>query len=95
MNIGRTIKELRKEKGLSQQELAEAAGLTQTSLSQIESGAKRPNPGTMKKICEYFGITETLIYILATDIEDIPEKNRLVYQQLFPSIKTAFADIFK
>lgn len=95
MNIGNAIKELRKEKGLSQREFAEASGLTQTSLSQIESGSKKPNPGTMKKICAFLGISETFLFIIATDIADIPEKNREIYKELFPSIKKAFADIFK
>lgn len=95
MNIGNAIKEIRKEKGMSQREFASASGLTQTSLSQIESGLKRPNPGSLKKICDTLGISETVLYLLATEIDDIPEKNRAVYGQLFPNLKKAFVDIFR
>ena len=52
MNIGRAIKEIRKRKGLSQLDLSEATDISQTSLSQIESGNKRPNPSSLKKICK-------------------------------------------
>lgn len=95
MNIGNAIKELRKEKGLSQRDLAEKAGLTQTSLSQIESGVKRPNPSTIKKITDFFGISETVIYILATEITDIPSHNQETYGKLFHTVKKTFLDIFK
>lgn len=37
MNIGKTIKELRKERGLSQGELADRVKLSQTPLSRISS----------------------------------------------------------
>ena len=52
MDIGNVIKELRKEKGLNQTDFAELIGITQTALSQIETGFARPNPGTLKGICE-------------------------------------------
>jgi transcriptional regulator with XRE-family HTH domain len=51
MNIGQAIKEVRKNKNLSQGELAALIPLSQTSLSQIESGIKTPSTGTVKKIC--------------------------------------------
>ena len=53
MNIGKVIKELRKERGFSQIELANICNLTQTSLSQIETGAKRPTSKNLKKICKH------------------------------------------
>lgn len=36
--IGRRIADLRKEKGLTQKELAEAAGLDRTNITKIEAG---------------------------------------------------------
>jgi XRE family transcriptional regulator, regulator of sulfur utilization len=38
--VGRRIKRLREARGLSQHELARAAGITQSMLSQVESGVK-------------------------------------------------------
>lgn len=93
MNIGKAIKELRLKKKLNQSELAERCDLTQTSLSQIESGAKRPNPSTLKKLCDFFEIPEAVVYLLATDENDIPEHKRTLYEKLFPSLKDALIDI--
>lgn len=95
MNIGNAIKELRKEKGLNQRELAAASGLTQTSLSQIESGAKRPNPGTLKKLCDFFGVSETVIYLLATDVSDIPDEKKEMFGTIFPNIKKTLIEMFR
>ena len=95
MNIGKAIKELRLNKGLNQSEMAAGCNLTQTSLSQIENGIKRPNPGTMKKICEFFNVPEVVIYLLATEDTDIPEAKRSMYQNLFPNIKNILVNLFQ
>lgn len=93
MNIGKAIKELRLEKKLNQSALAEKVELTQTALSQIESGSKRPNPTTMKKICDFFEIPEAALYLIATEDTDIPEHKRKLYETMFPSIKKAMIDM--
>jgi transcriptional regulator with XRE-family HTH domain len=45
MSLGQAIRTIRQEAGLSQKELAEAAGIDQSYLSMIESDQRR-NPGT-------------------------------------------------
>lgn len=94
MNIGKAIKKLRKQQLLNQSELAERVGMTQTSLSQIESGAKKPNSGTLKKICDYFDVPELVLYLLATESEDIPERNREMFDRIFPSVSGLLLDVF-
>jgi transcriptional regulator with XRE-family HTH domain len=93
MNIGKAIKELRISKNLNQSQFAAQCDLTQTSLSQIESGSKRPNPTTMKKICDFFQISEPVIYLLATEESDIPEQKKTLFGKLFPNIKNAMIDM--
>ena len=51
------LKELREEKGLSQAQLAKEMGLSQNTISQYETGVLEPNIKTIKKLCEYFGVT--------------------------------------
>lgn len=46
VGIGRLLREIRETRGLTQGELASRAGITQSAVSQIESGA-RPNPNIM------------------------------------------------
>jgi len=45
MTLGQAIRAIRREAGLSQKEVAEAAGIDQSYMSMIESG-QRHNPGT-------------------------------------------------
>ncbi|MFL5786793.1 MAG: helix-turn-helix domain-containing protein [Flavisolibacter sp.] len=92
MNLGRAIKELRKEQGLSQEELALASSITQAALSQIENG-KRPGSGTLNKISKALKVPVSLIYALGMDKEDVPKGKRVVYDQLFPIVQNLIIQI--
>ncbi|RZK23815.1 MAG: XRE family transcriptional regulator [Flavobacterium sp.] len=86
MNLGAAIKELRKERGLSQVELAQMAKTTQASLSQIEAG-RRPKTETLKNISICLNVPEALLYIMGLEKKDIPKKNIDRYETLFPILK--------
>lgn len=92
MNIGNAIKEIRKEKGLSQQQLADAAHITQAALSGIENG-KIPNPGTLKRLSKVLEVPESLIYAMSMEKTDVPEQKRVLYDSLFPVIKDLIMQI--
>ncbi len=67
MNLGKTIKELRKQKGMKQMDLAKSIQISQTSLSLIETSVKQPSHETLKKICEFFQIPQPFIYFLSLE----------------------------
>lgn len=50
------IKEKRKEKGISQNQLAKQLGISQPYMNQIESGARNPTLPLLIKICETLDI---------------------------------------
>ena len=52
MTIGEKIKELRKERNLTQEDLAKKSGLTCAAIINIEKGYNAPNPKSIYKICE-------------------------------------------
>lgn len=52
------IKEIRKEKNLTQQELGDLIGLSRNFIAQIEMGTKIPSDRTIKDICRIFHINE-------------------------------------
>jgi transcriptional regulator with XRE-family HTH domain len=87
MNIGSAIKKIRTEKNISQGDLAETCGISQTSMSQIERGIKRPNPSNMKKICTALEVPETIIYLYGLEESDIPAKKKKTFKYLYPSIE--------
>lgn len=92
MTIGSAIKELRKKQGLSQEELAKAAGITQTALSQIENGA-RPGEQTFSNISKALKVPEAMIHLLTLDEEDIPKQKRVLYHKLFPVVKSLIMEM--
>ncbi|HWK04731.1 MAG TPA: helix-turn-helix transcriptional regulator [Puia sp.] len=92
MNIGKAIRQLRKEKGLNQIELATKANLTQTALSQIENG-KRPGILTLQNIAAALEVSEPLIYLLSTEISDVPESRKDIYEKLFPVVESLIIQI--
>ena len=56
--LSKKLKELRKEKGWSQQKLAEKTSLSFNAITKIEQGlAKHPTLKTLIKIADVFGIS--------------------------------------
>ena len=54
--VSAKIRELRVEKGLSQEELADLTGLAQSHISRLERGVHSPSHKTLKKLAETFGV---------------------------------------
>lgn len=50
MVIGRTIRKLRQDRGLSQDVLSGLAGIARTHLTMIEQGTKKPNFETLWRL---------------------------------------------
>lgn len=57
MNLSDRIQNLRKLKGLSQEELAEALGVSRQAVSKWESGQSSPDLDKIVQISEYFGVS--------------------------------------
>jgi len=68
--LGKTIKRLRTETGLSQRELAEAAGLTPSFLSLIESGEREPSLATIRSLAKAL---KTPAEIVIWDAVEVPK----------------------
>lgn len=57
MTIGERIKALRKEKGITQKELADRLGVSASMVGQYETGVRKPKYETIQKIANSLGIT--------------------------------------
>ena len=55
--FGIRLKELRKDKGLTQKELAEILQTTDDSIYSWEKGRSQPSIEAIQKICVYFSVT--------------------------------------
>ena len=69
MEIGKNILNLRKKKGLSQEELGEKIGVTRQTISNWELGITNPNPDQLKEISKEFNIS--IDELLDNDIRDV------------------------
>ena len=61
-NIGKNIREVRLEKGFSQEELARNCGFSNTTLSAYENRRKIPNLTTIAKIAKELDVTIERLY---------------------------------
>lgn len=50
--LGKTVKERRELRGLTQADLAKKAGISRVRIGQIERGEAEPSVGTLNKIAE-------------------------------------------
>ena len=57
IKIGKFISEKRKEKGITQSELAEKLNITDRAISKWENGICMPDVGTIPELCELLNIT--------------------------------------
>ena len=63
------IRELRKERGLSQEELADAVGTTRQTITSIEVGKYTASLPLAYKIARFFGLTIEEVFDFS-DLED-------------------------
>jgi transcriptional regulator with XRE-family HTH domain len=64
--VGLNLQRLRRQKGLSQEELADLANIHQTYLSGVERGKRNPTVTVLQRIAEALG----------ADIEDLLSRRR-------------------
>lgn len=74
MLIGKRIRDLRIEKGLSQQELGDIIGVTKVSICGYENGTRTPSLETFALLADTFGTTTD--YLLGREVPIICEDNK-------------------
>lgn len=74
------LKKLRLNENMTQQELAAATGLTQSTLSRLENGRRRPHPKTLRRLAEVLGVEpeeldpELTVAYQPRPVEQMPDK---------------------
>jgi transcriptional regulator with XRE-family HTH domain len=67
--LGRAIRQFRDERGLRQQELADAADVNVTAISHIERGRGNPAWGTVKRIATALDVPLSAVAMRAEELE--------------------------
>src|SRR5947209_6888348 len=79
-SLGRRVRKLRKQKGLTQKELATKAGLAERTIQWLEAGKTEPQPANLRSLAEALGVE--VAELQAADQDDIasdtPQVNGLL-----------------
>ena len=51
------LRELRKEKGVMQKEVAKAIGVTANAITNYETGTRQPTDDILIKLCKYYNVS--------------------------------------
>ncbi len=93
--IGDNLKKLRKEKGVTQEQLAEILGVSCQSVSRWELGACYPDLELLPIISNYFGVS---IDVLLSNDDNSVEKDRQLFLQMraqIPFASDEYIDLVK
>jgi transcriptional regulator with XRE-family HTH domain len=66
--IGNNLKRARLRRAMSQRNLAEASGVSQKSITDIENGKREPYPSTVRKLATALGVDPA---VLVGELEDL------------------------
>jgi transcriptional regulator with XRE-family HTH domain len=94
MDLGTTIKNLRKQGGQTQTEFATICGITQTYLSQIENNQKEPNLSVLAEISKQLNIPVPILFFLSLNEEDVPANKRQTFMIMAQPIKSFINELF-
>jgi len=94
MDLGQTIKDLRQEKMLTQEQLATQCGITQTYLSQIERNQKEPTLSALKDIAASLEVPVPILFFLSIDEKDIPPEKRDAFNSVGATFKSVIHEFF-
>lgn len=96
MDVGKRIKQIREEKNLTQQKLADALNLKQNTIATYEMGRSIPSDRTIKDICEKFGYVEKWLRTGEGPKKALPDDEEADYvNELLRKEETPLYDIIK
>lgn len=84
--IGQRIRDLRKQKRMSQTELAKSAGVSQTTVTAWETGKAEPSSSAVAKLADIFNVTTD--YLLGRDVKEENSTDTKDLAEIMDSIMT-------
>lgn len=103
MNLGDRLKELRKKRKYSQEDLAKIIGINRGTYGQYEIGRRNPDYETLKKLAEFYGVTTDYLLGLekkekedSIDIKEALKNKRATWggQELTPEQREILTEFF-
>lgn len=94
MNIGTALLKARKDNGLRQGQVALRVGVSQTYLSQIETGKKIPSVEVIDTLAKEYGMPFPIMLWHSLTEKDVRKGKLEIYRKLKPTIDNLINDIF-
>lgn len=79
MSIAERLYKLRKEKGLSQEDLANEIGVSRQTISKWETGESTPDFDKIIPLCNFYGITSDELLSGKQNIVEAQKENKKEY----------------
>ena len=92
MEFSEKLQELRKSRGLTQEELAEALFVSRTAISKWESGRGYPSIDSLKEISRYFSVTIDDL-ICSDEMISVAENEKKAFARKYVSLICSVLDI--
>ena len=92
MEFNEKLQELRKQKGLTQEELAEQLYVSRTAISKWESGRGYPNIESLKAIAKFFSVTVDEL-LSSGEVLTIAEENQKQTEKRFRDLAFGLLDL--
>ena len=93
MEFGEKLQRLRKEKGMTQEALAEVLFVSRTAVSKWESGRGYPEIGSLKAIARFFGVTVDVL-LSSGEMLSLAEENQKRMGKRFQDLVFGLSDLF-
>ena len=91
LRFGETLKQLRKQKGMTQKQLAGRLGLAISAISSYENGTRYPSYDILIKITAIFHVTADYLLGITTtrtiDVSGLSEENITLVAQLVDNLR--------
>ena len=95
MNIGKSIKHIRKMKGLNQKEFADLYGFNKAYISGVETGKQNPTIKMLEKMAKSFGVPLPVMFWFTFTEEDVEDSKKEAFKVIKPSIDSMIDELFK
>ena len=94
MNIGEAIRTLRKNDLMNQEEFSLSVGITQSYLSLIEKGHKKPSLEVLQQMADILKTPLPVLFWFGIEKADVSEEKQYIYEMLKPSIDNLINEVF-
>jgi XRE family transcriptional regulator, regulator of sulfur utilization len=94
MNLGTSLKLLRKSRNLKQNELCKEIGISTTYMSQVEKGTREPSLQLLRKFSDFYEAPLPVLLWFSLSEKDIADEKIRLYRALKPTLDKMIGELF-